>query len=883
MVKRLSAFAAGSVMLGATVSGALAAADLNTYPNMFVTDGTFNGFFVVGEKAASVDNLAMTDIAASMMYKKPSDKKTTTVTGDAWKVGTSSKKLEMANSNITDTSINGEQFRDIVTFIGDEELQALADGGWATNERTYDFQQFLFWDEEGYGGASRSRIVKYAESDDNIDADYFFLGNGRQIGRYKMEFSSTAQSDVTDSAGSSDTTGTYLDDFENTNLDIMGKPYTVVLARRPLTSTTATGGEMGIKLILMAGSARDTLLEGEKKTYSVKDKTYEVQLSFVDDDEAKFIVNGESTNKLKVGETYVLKDKSEIGVSEVLYQSYAGGVHSTTFFVGASKMEIRDDQVTDVTGSYNVKMGSENIDGTKVIITGTDNNSTFTVSTIEVNMTAEDDFFVGAGKKLSDVIAAASEEKEVLFGQNWDVEYKGLSDETTHDLKVKTSSSRRYQLHLFDGDGKAIDVPIAYAEGNLNLSIGEEAWTGSRANNKRLILTESASGGTATDGGTGDNIYKDDYFVVTGGTATDGSAKSYLMQYKGSDKQTKSSPKIKFKNLGNGETLEYSVSSVSTSGTGTVATIKLGGYSFFVENASSTLADDFQLHVDLDGGATLGTNTVTIVDSYGARWTLDRANVTANEPGLSATNTTAQESIQFSLDAPNGDDYDNVAPAVVRVNITSTSDPEVRAAVSGLTLRTPDGKTDVSYGYTSMGSFITLNSPTSDPQELTLAYPEKQRTAQVYVTSGAVTSATSAAGDLTAVTVVDATKLDTEVADATAQNLIVVGGPCVNSVAAELLGNPSDCTEGFAPGKARVKLFEQTNGNVAMLVAGYSGADTRLAGKVVAHRASELSGTEVEVEGTTYSDATIGAPTPVMKKEEAAATTETATTTTTTS
>ncbi|MBU0456845.1 MAG: hypothetical protein KKD75_01750, partial [Nanoarchaeota archaeon] len=86
--------------------------------------------------------------------------------------------------------------------------------------------------------------------------------------------------------------------------------------------------------------------------------------------------------------------------------------------------------------------------------------------------------------------------------------------------------------------------------------------------------------------------------------------------------------------------------------------------------------------------------------------------------------------------------------------------------------------------------------------------------------------------------------------------------------AAELLGNPADCTEGFSPGKARIKLFEHANGNIAMLVAGYSGADTRLAGSVIANRYGDLSGTEVEVEGTTFTDATIGAPsaTPVVEE-----------------
>src|SRR3989338_2462191 len=137
MVKRLFAVGAGATMLGATAMGALAA-DLSQYPSQFVTDGTFNGFFVVGERAASVDNLAMTDIAASMKYRGASTTSSVSVEGDAWLVGTSSKKYEMANNNGSSTSSqDGETVRDITTFVGEEELDGLADGTWSTNEQDY--------------------------------------------------------------------------------------------------------------------------------------------------------------------------------------------------------------------------------------------------------------------------------------------------------------------------------------------------------------------------------------------------------------------------------------------------------------------------------------------------------------------------------------------------------------------------------------------------------------------------------------------------------------------------------------------------------------------------------------------------------------------------
>lgn len=870
MVKRLFAVGTGVAMIGATAMGAVAAADLKDYPNFLVKDGVFDGYVVVGEKAAAVDNLAATDIATSMMAPKAvkaADAKATTkttVTGDAWSVGTSSKKYEIANSNASSSNIGGESIKDINTFIGSDELKALADGSWSTNEQAYPYHQYLFFDGDGYSpSVGLSSIVKYDRNDeDNTDADYFSIASGKQIARYRMEFTTTAHSDDTDSTGAADTTGTYLDDFKNTDLTIFGKPYTVVLARRPDTVP-----DQSVKLTLMAGAVHDTLLEGETKSYTVGAKPYEVTLAYVDDDEAKFIVNGEATNKLKVGDTYVLKDKSEVGASEILYQSYAGGVHSATFFVGAQKMELRDDQITDSAGAYNVKIGSEDIDGTTVIVAGTDNNSTLSISTIDINMTAQDNYFVGAGKKLSDAILARGDEQQVLFTNSWDVEYKGLTDEKTHDIRLAQSSVKRYHLHLFDGDNKEVELPVAYAEGSYNLSVGEESFTNSRANQKRLHVTEGASGSqklgspaVAADGAiVADNaIWKDDYFVVTGGTASDGSAKSYLLQYKGSDKQTKSSPKIKFKNAGSGETLEYSVSGVGAGATATVATIKIGGYSFIVQNASSAEADDFAVIAALSGGSTVSNGTiVNFVDSYGSQWAF---------AGATHANSTAsldQEYVTLTQTTPNGDDYDNEIPSNIVANITITTDPEVRAAVTGVTTKTPDGKSEIAYAYTSMGTLVTLKSPSSDPQELDMSYPEKQKLPQLYFTAGAVSSSTSAAaGDMALVTIVDATKLDSEIADVKAQNLLVVGGPCVNSVAAALLNNPTKCDDGFTPGKARIKLFDNA-GKVAMLVAGYSGADTRLAGKVVAHRAKELSGMEVEVEGTTFSDATISAPTKV--------------------
>ncbi len=865
MVKRLFAVGTGVAMLGATAMGAFAATDLKDYPGMFVSEGKFNGLLVVGEKASPIDNLAMTDIAANMKYKKVADASTTTTTvsGDAWMAGTSSKKLEMANTNSTQT---GENLYMMEQFIGKDELKALSEGTYSTTGTNSAYTQYLYFDIKNN---AQNEIVIFGEDDNDVTADFFYVKSGLHLAEYVLEFGSSPESTVQDTAGAASATGTVLDDYENTKINFLGKEYTVVLARRPQSK-----GEDSIKLTLMGGAASGSLLESESTSVTVGDKSYDVALSYVDTTYAKFTVNGEQTDKLQVGDTFKLADGNEVGVSEILYQNYAGGVHSSDFFVGASKLELRDNDVTTLTSGSNVlKSGTETISGSDVNIEGTDDNSTFTLTKIRVNMTAQDDYYVPVNGKLSDVIKASGDDKELIFSNNWDIEYKGLTDEETHDIKLDTSTDRRYNLVFYDGDNKMAKMPFLYANSSTNLSAAEEA------TEKDVILAEPL------------NVTKNDYFVITGSSGT-GTEKSYALQYKGADKVTATSPKIQFKSLGSGETLEYAVDTSASNPSSAVATIKLGGYSFVVTAANNKNNSDFDLRVDLDGDGALenyGTanGAIDVYDYYGmqmqfgmglyqsANGTGDNGERTSVLNNTSPHQTLTTRNLQINWTTPDSNDYDNQLPAMISIVPAATTTNEV--TISSLTIggtsnpsKTPEGEENVGYGYTTMGGKWKYETPSGSPGMFTYSYPKVQRLPQVYVTSGAVTSSTGAAGDLTSVEVGVATKLDSEVADAWAQNLIVVGGPCVNTVASELMGSPASCAEGFTPGKAVVKLFEK-NGKVAMLVAGYSGADTRLAGKVVAQQPSKLMGSEVEIEGTSLTDVKVGAPTVVAKTEEPAA------------
>ena len=82
------------------------------------------------------------------------------------------------------------------------------------------------------------------------------------------------------------------------------------------------------------------------------------------------------------------------------------------------------------------------------------------------------------------------------------------------------------------------------------------------------------------------------------------------------------------------------------------------------------------------------------------------------------------------------------------------------------------------------------------------------------------------------------------------------------------MGNPTDCTAGFTPGEGMIQVWEHTNGNVAMLVAGYAALDTRNAAQVVANYGDykgQLKGTKVVVKKVN-NQLTVAAPAaPVVK------------------
>jgi len=172
---------------------------------------------------------------------------------------------------------------------------------------------------------------------------------------------------------------------------------------------------------------------------------------------------------------------------------------------------------------------------------------------------------------------------------------------------------------------------------------------------------------------------------------------------------------------------------------------------------------------------------------------------------------------------------------------------------------------DLEQGLSGYGVFVELYNPSGNDkaEDLTYEYPLSERGSRVFVTGGAVSTTQVSTGGFEQMQPIQigAAGTDLEYANTYANyNSIVVGGPCANSVAAALLGNPDPCWESVGENKAVIKLFDLTGGNVALLINGRSALNTRQGCRAVATgQIASVQGMEAEVTGTTLTDITVKA------------------------
>lgn len=791
--KKIGSILASGIMFASTLAFAAAA----SYPEPFVSGGTENSAVVVGANAATTDWAAAIDVQTKLnALVTTSAGVSSAVGGDAFKIEKPSTKFQLSKGMLDIYSAD----------ITEDKLPTLlADGKFIDNDNDeFDYTQKI--------ELANSTLTMFDDNDYAEDTPIIGMkiANGKNILNYTIDFSDEPE----------------FIDLETSTMPLMGKEYYVLTVGS--TNTTIT----------LLDSAVDALLaEGETTTISVNGKTYDCSVSFVSSaSEVKLLINGETTNALSASDTQKLSDGSYVGVKEVLYTGKDTGTSKVEFSIGSGKLKL--------TNNSDVEMNEDTISDLKVMInTGADINH---LGSIQLQWNADDDKFAAPD---SEILMPGFETIKISFG--------GMVWPAEEEITIESDGKNSIQLKDFPLKTSVEDINILYT----NVS---GAYIGAGKDSESILRTPggviSQVATTLDENGTFTNITfdgdTDEYFVASWNDTT--SSESYLMR--ATNFKTESNiPKV---------TLQYKKNSVWTdiktdAKTGT--TFTLGNIEIEVLNISKTYK---QVILEPQGGVSFSdlyskegfkillpwvnrTQAHTIGNiSYATCLTSMAANATTllvkgqigsytNFTNISSQNSSACDNYgeNYTLVMWEEDKSENVGQGK-NINITcaetsSTSEVQLSAIVNERAGTAAEiGDTDVhrNFVYSALAT-EELHDQGPDRYSIKLIYHGDEAYGEVFLSSPetTITPGTSSAGGQIVVV------KDSEVASVSSKNLFVVGGSCINTVAAKILGSTTPiCTTAFTEktgvgaGQYIIKTVESpyNSDKVAMLVAGYAAADT---------------------------------------------------------
>jgi hypothetical protein len=792
VMKKVVALGTGATMVGATLLGALAAADLSQYPSpLFVKDGKFDGIIVVGDTAAGEDVVGAIDIATSLQYASKTVVSgtgtgvTSTVEGDAFKIAKSGDKLNLGEQ-LSGSGARGGP----VTVVDKSDLKALTDGTMSNSKGTFTYNQYLDMPDS-------ASVVYDIDSDQNDDpALYLKFNDDNKVYTYRLSFPTALRSDI-------DAQDDWKD-LDNKKLNLLGKEYTII------GTDNSTG-----TLTLMGGAVLDTLSEGETKTYTINGVDYEVEVTIIASTDVLLKVNGEVTDKMQEATTFKLKDGTEIGVKTLLAQDFAGGSRLVEFYLGASKVEIVDNQFASGSAGT-LTVGSESVSGVTADIVASGTASEVRISKIEVMWNATDAYFVPVGGKLSDRLPSG--EKGKLFLENLDFKLAGVEFGVPEKIELKPAATNKYRVIVPTKTGGDLNFYAFYSDASAVCFLGKDA--------EHQIITAKNT-----------QVGQNDMFIVSSNKF------SHLIEVDAFDS---ANTKVKFKDVGTGDTFE--VSTVNRRGT-----MYLDGFAYnFAANYNAKHKNITDATMGSDGAVLYTPAEAKVQILKNQTGTVCYLNVTEDASGHEDS-TSAVYSIKTMIEDPG-----TGSNQPINIGTPTTAD-------TYFSLQSWDSKNNFQSAYTSYGTYVEHDT-NPDQDSVTFNYPTKEAEVDAYITSGVtkITQVAGGEGSTTTITPIQVgtAKLASEVKDIAAQNMIVVGGPCANAVARQLMGvELATCTQGFTEGKAMIKLYEQGT-KVAMIVAGYSALDTHRASRALADfgtYASMLKGKEVQVSGTSLTDISVTA------------------------
>jgi len=850
--KKITSVIASAVMLGSTMGFAAAVA----YPAPFVQGGAANVGIVVGANAQNSDYLAAMGLGNALQAELAKQTATTTTTtatttGEGVNMATSARGLYYGDAiNVARTSLTSSELPNV-----------LADGTFGDLTGTeYTYNQQI---------TPGNTVTDFDTSGGDLDDPVLYLDVGTTatdpLYNYTLSFNKNLNvSDATNVQGQ--------------KISILGVDYII------------GAGSTNTTLYLYGSGETIVVSQDEAQTVRVGDKDHVIELvTTTGTNTAKISVDG-STRSVVKSSRYQFPDDVVVYIKDVTHPSFQGDLRSVELIIGAKALKLENGK--------KAKTGADetSIKETNVVVNAADYGviSGFTVQVAMANSELDhlaigdsftDPVFGGLSVQFADVVPA-------------------LDSEARGNIKVDTDNARfGYLTFTSARAGSAGEQKITYVYDNdttdsaVQPLLAHQTISSADKGQIKVVEGQNAKEGdwiVVNQGDSGvilevDDIENDPDALNIDVTLTDAitgtsETKTLANGTGGFSKEVSMFGGTGYTIFANRAGTSLNITWDSTTATTVFPRIKLKDGGYLALLTETTLAN--ATSVILPNGDTTLTTTGTKISNETAlhtvgeiNWLTDNSGGSAKIWGINGTticNFTATNGPAVLFMEPKKWDDSTYGDFIcVPLTATSGSSPEIKTGTpvisgtnSGFVTFTSD--TYKKQAVDQYGSLVTYEDRTNENGAATIAYPAAQMKVDAFFTEvgATVTPGSSGSGSVEELGSVAVT--DSEVSSVQDRNLIVVGGSCINSVAAKIVGGSycgaafTDATKGNGTGVGAdqflIKVVDAataggTTGRIAMLVAGYDAEDTTKAVEYLKNEKPKTDvGTELKLVTATYAD-----------------------------
>lgn len=886
--KKLAAIAGSAMMAGLALAGPVLATkvtELGKISGMVsVTDSTVSfPMFVIGASAATADVAGAVDVAVNMAANaKTTSSVTTTIPGESVTGGT---KLAASGIYLTPYT-NPQAVKGIVTA---SDIPSLLNGGTYSSAAggAYQYKQYLYMlGSDAVSGTTAGTdwpaIVYERPTTENSPRLSFKTPTSKILWTYKLTFSTPV------SLSGVSTTPTLQAAIQGTTINMLGKDFVISDCTWDISNSRIQD------ITLLGGKNVITVETGTPKTVTIDTKDYTVALTGV---AAQTIggqtyysaigdVNGESFT-LKAGETKPLLDGTIIAAIKV-FQGKTGAADYATIAVGADKVQL--------TKAGTVTKGTAPITELTSDITSSTTNGW---SLLKIDYTPQNIAWIGTGGQVTDPFASTfnikfnsiipdfsdtANRQTITFspsGYNMLITYKNAADAEKQMYTLYTQDGITWRWAASPTTGSAYR-DVVFDE-NANISAVDQDYfviqKGGFSHTMQFLSytpstyqytfadesgnTITATGSTGYLGDTADLIVDGNTFKVylkdnstsakivnidLNGNSAIGGNTSYYPNAAGAE-YSYLVPKLI--TTGQGGLYFYKGLQTLSNATSTPQYVGMGlvGFNATLGAASGTLRVGTASLGTITYGAVnniTGTSDSGYIDTVVTCSAAGSCNFTI---GTSATVILTDPGFVLVEEAQQGGTTHNWIYLPVKWG--GSTNP--RTYIYDIIYSDDTKYTDISVlGTSAQYKGMTTYGTLVDHMSLnlggtaTVSYPDVFTYANVYVLTPTGTISSGGAGgtvttDKILPITADVIKLDTDSDIDTVKtnnDLIIVGGPCINKLAAEALGKTypaCGASSGIPENAALIQLFADkfATGKTALLIAGWEADNTDLAARIV--------------------------------------------------